>query len=239
MPLNYPISSDFFENENIDNSNKNLFSMIQKMLMYAFGFQQNINGFQPQAQTKQPTSVPRSQPEVVRETPSEKAEVSQPRKRSYNKKYPCDPKVKKTRTAWSTNEEYALARGAWLHVSKNPLVGKLLKSNSRTREQKDIPALKLLALAYGESFDSEECSEKDSSRLHVFCLDHEQRLRSFGGVHMFFADDHDNDDDNNDNQQVDHQTVHVVLKMNMNQEKHLVVRTSTRERGPSRVCSWK
>ena len=98
--------------------------MIQKMLTYALSFQQNINGFQPQAQTQQPISVPRSQPEVVRETPSEKAGASQPRKRSYNKKYPCDPKVKKTHTAWSTNEEYALARGAWLHVSKNPLVGK-------------------------------------------------------------------------------------------------------------------
>ncbi|KAJ0603660.1 hypothetical protein HanHA300_Chr02g0040791 [Helianthus annuus] len=47
---------------------------------------------------------------------------------------------------------------------------------------------------------------------------------------MFFADDHDHDDDNNDNQQVDHQTVHVFLKMNVNQEKHLVVRTSTRKR---------
>ncbi|KAJ0785429.1 putative [histone H3]-dimethyl-L-lysine(36) demethylase [Helianthus annuus] len=73
--------------------------------------------------------------------------------------------------------------------------GKLLKSSSSTPEHKDIPALTLLALAYGDTSDSEEGSEptklpvkKDSLRLHVFCLDHahevEQRLRSVGGVHM-------------------------------------------------------
>ncbi|KAF5817229.1 putative [histone H3]-lysine-36 demethylase [Helianthus annuus] len=62
--------------------------------------------------------------------------------------------------------------------------GKLLKSNSSTRERKAIPARKLLALAYGDSSNS----EKGSSRFHVFCLDHarevELRLRSFGGIHM-------------------------------------------------------
>ncbi|XP_022032385.1 lysine-specific demethylase REF6-like [Helianthus annuus] len=90
--------------------------------------------------------------------------------------------------------------------------GKLLKSSSSTPEHKDIPAFTLLALAYGDSSDSEEGSEptklvleskhsliglrpmdssaceKDSSRLRVFCLDHahelEQRLRAVGGVHM-------------------------------------------------------
>ena len=93
------------------------------MPMYVFGFQQKVNGFQPQAHTQQPTSVPGSWPEVVLETPPDKAGASQTRKRSYKKKNPYDPKVKKTHMSWSTNEEYALAR-AWLHVSKNPLVGK-------------------------------------------------------------------------------------------------------------------
>ncbi|KAK9073560.1 hypothetical protein SSX86_007884 [Deinandra increscens subsp. villosa] len=108
--------------------------------------------------------------------------------------------------------------------------GKLSKSSSKSKEPKESPAaLDMLALAYGDSSDSEEAfestkrtfeskhslgtyeygtevssgnrkpsiigsgplvspSQRDSSRMHVFCLEHalevEQRLRRYGGVNL-------------------------------------------------------